>query len=423
MDDDRQMDDDRPPDDPALPAMPFQPAELAADPRKLAAVLATVLDQQSRDAAANRAQARALVQAVEGLAKSHEFLGMELREERGRARSLLAALVFVPLAVIVAGAFVAWSLWDSDARLETFRSSVDRDLAALRARDDGGARIESLRKEYADRIAATDADAAAVRTDLDATRAALAGERSAREARDREVAARLADAERDRADIGGLRSELASVRDVAGAERARADDLARRLAEAARAAKPRPEATSPAAAPAVPSPPPPVPWKSPPAQDVPPVAPAAPPDVPSAGTSADPPAPPRPAAELPPAAPPASRDPADLARIRTKLNRLLEGVTGAARYEVESLAGASGSELLDVRIVGRDDGGRTLRTVSARRAEITVGAEGGVRMRFVDGRIEVGERSVPFFDGAYTIALEGTAEPWRKSGLTCVRFE
>jgi hypothetical protein len=60
--------------------------------------------------------------------------------------------------------------------------------------------------------------------------------------------------------------------------------------------------------------------------------------------------------------------------------------------------------------------------VQARRLEISVFPEGGVRMRFVEGRLVLGDRAVPFLDGAYTIALEGAADPWRQSGLSCLRF-
>jgi hypothetical protein len=73
-------------------------------------------------------------------------------------------------------------------------------------------------------------------------------------------------------------------------------------------------------------------------------------------------------------------------------------------------------------VVGRDANGRVLRTVEADHLEISVLADGGVRLRFTDGHLLVGDRRAPFFDGAYTLALGGSAEPWRNAGLSCVKL-
>lgn len=405
--------------DPALqPPAPLEPAELATDPRRLGAVLAAVLDQQNRDAAANRAQARELIRAVEGLSKSHEFLGMELREERRRSRALLAALVVVPLAVIAAGAFLASTVWTTDDRLEALRSSVEKDVQDLRSRSDSE-REAAARADYEARLAASATDTSALRTDLEAARAALGDERRRREAHEREVAARLAAAERDRADLTGVRAELSSLREVAGAQKARADEMTRLLADVARSATPGTDAGTARR-----------PGSSVVTGSEVPIGPRVPPDVAEGGAGPAAPAPPtRPPAasgaepSLAPPPDPASRDPVDLARVRTKLNSLLDGLTGATRYEVESLAGVSGTDLLGVRVVGKDADGNALRTVEAGRAEITVAEGGGIRFRFTEGRLLIAGRTAPFFDGAYTIALDGAAQPWRDSGLSCVRFQ
>ena len=74
-------------------------------------------------------------------------------------------------------------------------------------------------------------------------------------------------------------------------------------------------------------------------------------------------------------------------------------------------------------MVGRDDSGTVVRTVEGGRAEIRVTPEDGVRLRFVDGHLLVGGRRSPFFDGAYSLVLEGPSEPWRTSGLPCVRLD
>lgn len=396
-------------DDPAgdVPGLaagaPLLPEAAARDPARLAAVVAAVLDQQSRDAAANRAQAREVIRAIEGLAKSHEFLGLELRQERRRARSLLVALAVVPLAVVAAGAFLARGVSDADARVAALRDEMGREIASLRERGQED-RIAAVRREFEDRIAAAQGDAAVLRTDLDAARESLAAERTARETRDREVAARLADADRDRSELSGLRAEVASLRDVAGSERARADELMRLLREdaavggpaVARAAAEPADPAEPQAAPRTAGPP----AAATPAPVAPPSAVAPPPRLPD----------------------PAARDPRDLERIRAALNGLLDGLTGAARYEIEALSGVSGTDLLGIRVTGRDTAGRTLRTVEAARAEISVAAEGAVRLRFTDGHLRIAGRTAPFFEGSYTIVLDGSADAWRRSGLTCVRL-
>ncbi|MCE9637242.1 MAG: hypothetical protein K8T90_16170 [Planctomycetes bacterium] len=397
---------------------PLDPVELAGDPRRLAAVLATVLDQQSRDASANRAQARELIRAVEGLAKSHEYLGTELREERRRARSLLVALVLVPVVVLAAGAAVVWSVRSTDDRLEVLRSDVARDRQALQSDREteriASGRVAVVRTELEARIAAAAADGASVRVDLDTTRAALAEERRLREERERSVSAKLAESERVSGEVRGLRSEVGALREVAGAEKARADELARLLAAAVTAAPPafagplQPAGASAADA------------RVPRGLPAEPAAGGADRPVSASAPSAAPQPTPR---ATPPTSATATRDPADLDRIRTRINGLLEGTTGAARYEIESLSGVSALDLLGVRVTGRDESGRTLRTVEAARLEISVAADGAVRLRFVDGFLIVGGRKAPFFDGAYTLSLEGSAKVWRESGLTCLRIQ
>lgn len=119
----------------------------------------------------------------------------------------------------------------------------------------------------------------------------------------------------------------------------------------------------------------------------------------------------------------ATRDAGDLDRIRSKLNSLLEGTTGATRYEFETIGGVSGTDLLDVRVVGRDSSGTVFRAAEAKRAEITVESSGKVRIRLSDGHLLLSGRRAPFFDGAYSIPLDTPAGPWRQSGLSCIRLQ
>lgn len=425
------MDDDAHPtdDDPAT-GLPMRPdAAALPDAARLGAALASVLEQQALDAAATRAHARELVRAVEGLAKSHEFLGLELRAERRRTRRLLAAVWVAPLLLALGG----WALWAridaADERVVALRTSLEQDVTTLRDRRSAEREAE-IRREFEERVVRLEEEATAAREDLERSRRALGEERTDRDARERTAAERLARAERELAELTALRAESRSLRDVLGVERARADALARALADAARpvattAAPPTPPATDgrrldpvgpeeAAAAPAVPggraseSPSAAV-GEAPVA--LPPAPPAAPPE---ASPVADRPSPPAPTT--------ASQNAQDLERIRGALNSLLEAAAGGARYSIEGLEGVAGTDLRGVRVVGRDATGRTLRTVEAPSATISVAADGAVQWRFTDGHLVIGGRRAPFFDGVYTISLEGRFAAWRDSGLTCIRL-
>jgi hypothetical protein len=422
-----------PPDDASLvPAIP-DAAALASDSKRLAAVLATVLDQQNRESSANRAQARELVRAVEGLAKAHEYLGKELAAERGRSRLLWAAVLAVPL--VVAGLLV-WSGKSGDEELARLRDDVARDIQDVRDKDAArekeaartAAQAAATRSEFEGRLEQASKDADSLRTDLDAARSELAGERRTREAKETEQAARIADADRERSELTALRAEAGALREIAGAERARADDLARAFAAAAKAnreAEGGVKTASPPATADADAPPPPA---KPRDEALPPrEGEGRRPEAPGPGAAGEGARAPGSAASSAPEARDAPadtavRDPGDLERIRTKINGLLEGATGAARYLVETLSGVTGTDLLGVRVVGRDANGRVLRTVEADHLEISVLADGGVRLRFTDGHLLVGDRRAPFFDGAYTLALGGSAEPWRNAGLSCVKL-
>ena len=269
---------------------------------------------------------------------------------------------------------------------------------------------------------------------MEQTQKALAAETEARRSLAAAAAEAQAQAEKDRRELDIARADLRSLDRLAGAEKARADALARALADAARQPDPLPAPTrTPAPATSGASartadPPPVAPTASPP------VAPTAVPTAPTAPTSSATPGPAPlpppiahpavPAVPTPPAvSPSASREPADLERVRTTVNQLLEGTSGAARYQIEAMDGVSGQDLLGLRVVGRDESGRTLRTIEAPSGEIRVGEDGTVRLLFRDGQLVVGGRRAPFFDGAYSVRLTSTAAAWKASGLTCVRFD
>lgn len=389
-------------------------APLSPEVAQIARVVGGLLEQQARDAQAARAQARAVVEAIEGLAKSHEFLGIQLREERARSRWLVVALGVVP--VLLGGAlFAVWlSGRDDDAARAAERADIDGRLRTLQtelARDQVG----ELRSAFEERTKSLAADADATRTDLERARRVLDEEREARRRADAAAAERQAQAERDRRELEGMRSDLRSLNELAGAERARADALAKALIEAARGEPrtaggqggPTAPAASPAPAPAtVPA--------SPPVRRPTPAEPG-PATLPSPRVPATPPA--------PPPVPAATRDPGDLATVADRINVLLDGATGAAKYRLEGIEGISGYDLLGVRLVGRDAAGEILRTVVAPKAEIVVAADGAIRIACRDGHVFVSDRQIPFFDGVYALRLTGTASAWRQSGLNCVRFE
>lgn len=399
---------------------------LSPEVAQIARVVGGLLEQQARDAQAARAQARAVVEAIEGLAKSHEFLGIQLREERARSRWLVAALGVVPL--LLGGAVLA--VWlsgrDDEAARAAERAELDgrlRDLQTELARDQVG----ELRSAFEERTKSLAADADTTRTELERARKVIDEERDARRRADGAAAERQAQADRDRRELEGIRSDLRSLNELAGAERARADALAKALIEAARGEPRAAPSTSPGAGTA----PPPVPTATAPGPRSSGPAPAGPAPArrtPTAdGGNAAPAALPSPKVpDTPPAPPPvpsATRDPADLASVADRINVLLDGATGAAKYRLEGIEGVSGYDLLGVRFVGRDESGEVLRTVVAPKAEIVVAADGAIRISCRDGHVLVSERQVPFFDGVYALRLNGTASAWRQSGLTCVRFE
>lgn len=358
------------------------PPGTSLEPAGLAAALGAVLERQAEEAAASRAHLRELIRAVDGLAQSHEYLGTALRVERRRSRLLVAALGVLPV-VLGAAAYLVWSeSRETDRRLDDLQASLATEVRAAGERH-AAEREAAIRREFEDRVARLEDDAATARADLDASRRALGDERTDRSARERDAAERLARAERELSELAGYRAEVRSLRDALGAERARADSLAKSLAPLARPPETAPVETPP---------------KSP-----------VPPALPGRSESA--------------AAKAATRTPEDLARVRDLLNGLLDGATGAARYRLEDLAGVSGFELLGLRVVGRDESGRVLRTIEAPRAEISVEPSGAVRWRFAEGHLVVGGRRAPFFDGTYTLTLESRFESWRDSGLTCVRLK
>ena len=80
------------------------------------------------------------------------------------------------------------------------------------------------------------------------------------------------------------------------------------------------------------------------------------------------------------------------------------------------------SRLMHISAPGSDRSGETLRTIEAKRAEITVdAATSSVVLRFLDGHLEVGRLRAPFFDGSYGLVLQGDPARWRASGLATVK--
>lgn len=396
---------------PSGDASPRDIAPLPADGRQALAVVAALLDRHARDADAARAHAREIVRAVESLAKSQEFLGVQLREERARSRSLVVALCLVPLALVALGAWM-WHAADGLRDGQTAaQGDVERRLAAMDGKlaED---RTAALRASFDERVKSLESDVTSARTDLVSTRSALDAEREERRKRDEATAARLAAADRDRAELEAVRAELRAASALAGAERARGDSLARALADVAKGAGREPEPVDPPAPPSIDgaagvpgdpgSPPPSAP------------EPARPTPAPKAAATS--------VAATTVSAPAVSAT--DTSRVRETLNDLLSKATGPAVYRIESLAEVSGQELRGVKVTGREpQSGKVLRTIEAPTAEVVATGDGLVRLRFRDGTLTVGGRTSAFFDGRYGVVVQGDVAAWKAAALPSVRFE
>lgn len=408
-----QPDDDRadPDDDTSLATTGADdqlPAEVGAH------ALLRLFEQQQRDSAANRAQARELIRSLDQLQQTQEYLGRELRRERTRSRWLLAA---VPVAA-VAGAVLVALLW---RHVDEDRRALEERVASVETLDREQGRAE-LRAAYDERVAglreqlqAAEEDLRTVRSDDSESAAVTRAREAALAERVRELEAREVGARGELAELAGLRARVEAYQEVAGAESARAaalmDEIRRLEREAGRAAAaadapsrpiPAPERFDPVAPPSVRVGP------SRPAT----AAEAAP--TPTATTSDDPVDRGGPAAE----------HATDLDRIRTALNGLLELSPDAVRYRIVSLGGVRGHELLDVRVVGEDESGRKVRRLEADRAQLRIDeAAGTARLAFEDGALLVAGRRAPFYDGRYNVVTTTDVGKWRASDLTCVRFE
>lgn len=352
--------------------------------------VAHLLDQSNREAAANRAQARELIKALDGVQRSQEYLGTALREERRRSRWLVALLCLAPIAVGVA-------VWWMAGRVDDVRSDLHGRLARL-ALDEQAARSELATRLDDARLAQLDGDLGALRHDLDSAREALAAERLQVADREKALAAVETKADGARTEIGALEWEVKSAKAKASAQQARADLLEKRIKDMQAELDSRLKAPVPQ-----------------------PVGEAAPPSSAAAATPAGA------APEAVPAAKPVAEkpSPADTAaaeKARTLLNALLQETGEAVRYEFVSIGSAGGGSLHDVRVVGTDDRGNVARTVLATRAEVVVErATGSIVLRFYEGRLILGAVEAPFFGGTYGLIVRGDAAKWRGSGLDCVK--
>jgi hypothetical protein len=324
------------------------PAGPAEEFRRNHAAIARYLEQSHRDSAANRAQARELVGALEQVQASHEYLGKALRQERRRGRFLLLGLLVAP---ILAGLLV-WAVWE---RIDAMRGDLGDDVEGLRR-----AQLQMRRTDLIDahdaRVASLDDELRRTRAALESEREGLREEQTSRAARESELLERIDGLEHERGEILGLRARFEALRERAGAETARADALDRELrtlerelgaarerAESGARREPRPIRPAADRTPAVAATPP-----------------AAPLDPGTDGTDA--PEPPERTADPFPGA---VRGEQDLERIEGDLNRLLEASDDAVSYRLEKLGGVSGVTLLDVRIGGIDPSGRTIRALEA----------------------------------------------------------
>ena len=361
--------------------------------------VAHLLAQSNREAAANRAQARELVKALEGVQRSQEYLGVALREERQRSRWLVALVILAPVA---AGAAVWWMA----GRVDDVRSDVSDRLAKL-ASDEQSARAGTEQRLRDARIDELTSDLTALRGDLATSRDAVAAQQ--KHVAEREAALAAADGRTNsaRSEIGVLEFEVRAAKSKANAEQARSSQLEVRIkelsAELEKRREPPPPAPPPTVAPAAARP-----ASAPAAADPRPAAPAA---------SVKPPSAPAPA-------PAVVGDPAETEKVRRALNSLLHEAEDAVRYEIHSLSGASGKTLTGLRVVGTDERGAIVRTIQAARGEITIDtATGSVVLRFLDGKLIVGTVEAPFFDGSYGVVVRGDLRKWRAAGLSCVAAE
>lgn len=391
--------DEQPDDDPRdlVPSAPMRPLD---GPEAVAHLLA----QSNRESQANRAQARELIKALQGVQRSQEYLGVALREERRRSRWLLALVVLAPVAAGV-------GVWAMANRVDDVRTDMGEKLAKLSA-DEQAARSEAAERLRDTRIDELTADIAGLRTDLAASRDAAATQE--KQIAEREAALKTAESRSDsaRTEIGALEFEVRAAKSKASAEQARATQLEARIGDLQKQLETRKqEATQAASAPAVRAAP----------------APAA--AVPHAAVADVPPKPPvaapaekKPAADAttPAVSAPAS-DPVETEKTRRALNALLKDAEDAVHYEIQALGGSVGKTLTALRVVGTDERGAVVRTILAARAEISIdAATGSVVLRFLDGKLIVGAVEAPFFDGSYGVVVRGNAGKWRASGLPCV---
>ncbi len=408
---DPDSDDERGPSD----LVPMSGEEGLAELGRQHAAIAHWLEQSHRDATANRAQARELIDALDRAREGHEYMGRSLRDEKRRSRLLVLGLAFAPLLAVV----VVWGIWNQmDAVRTDVGDRVDgvlREQERLRREQSDLARadLETVQRE---RVAGLDAEIDRLASQLDSTRAGLLAAQSEGSDRESGLRARLTELETAHGELLGLRAEVRTLRSRAGADAARNDAQEREIRELERAlgdARAR-AATAQPTAPPIAMAPLPMPASPPIAPDADP--PDAAPWAPATTTDAAP--------LVPDPHPAASRRPGDLERIRTELNRLLGATDEAVSYRVDRLGGVSGEDLLDVRVVGLDEAGQTIRALEAKRAEVTVQRDRGqVRLSFRDGHLELAGRQAPFFEGHYALELASDPEAWRISGLTCVRFE
>lgn len=380
-------------DDAELAAM--GPQALALEVHRTQRALVTALEQGHREAAASRAQARELIRSLDRIQRTQEYLGTTLRDERRRARWLTAVMLLAPLAA----AALVWAAW---VRYESGQERLHTELVAALERPTPGASEAATPPARPPAVVVEDGRVDALRTDLDRLKGELGAsqdelEQERERAREREsrLSGRLRETERELGEVAGLRSELERVRERAAAEAARSDRLERDLERSERgeptsvaqpvaggAAKPREE---PVAA------------------------------KPAPGSAGD---------EVPgDEVPGAVREEDALETLRGRLNGLLGKAHGAVRYEFESLGGASGGQLVDVRVTGRDSDGLAIRSIEAPLAEVSVDRrKRRALLRFSDGHLIVGKTRAPFFEGSYGLLIDVEPEAWRRSGLTVVRF-
>jgi len=359
--------------------------------------LARIVDQSNREQAASRAQARELIKALEGVQQSQEYLGEALRDERKKSRALGVVLLLAPV-VAAAGA------WYVVRHVDDAKSDVERRMERLAA-DEKSARTADIAKLEDGRAAQLAADVDALRRDLDGARESLAAER--KHVVDREAALVAADtrSEGAKTEIVALQSEVKSARVRQRTEEQRAAILEGKLKDA------QAELVAKTAAPPVPPPQAaPSPTSSPSA-------------APAAASAAANPAPTA-SAEIQAAAatPAVAADPAAAAKARSALNALLQEAGDVVRYEFSAVRAVAGRSLVDVVVVGTDDQGRVMRSIQAGRAEIVVDSVSKcVVLRFYDGKLLIGGKSAPFFDGTYGLVVRGDPAKWKAAALSFVK--